>query len=188
MRRFVTHLRQLFVEDISILLLATGLLLTIFCWSIGIFVWGLELLLFPIMLALFLLSLAGPIILIFYLIAKNKERGIKVKKLGQLKNLIFGNYIGFLLLNPITDWDEQQRQKSGLMISAALENFKKENGRYPKILSEVKNDLTTLPFTYTLDKFNYHVMDSTYDLDIPIPIMDRWHWDIEKRTFEYNDF
>ena len=52
-----------------------------------------------------------------------------------------------------------------------------------------KSDLAGLPFTYTLDKFNYNIKnDNTYDLDIPIPIMDRWHWNTEKKAFEYSDY
>lgn len=189
MKRIVTYLRQLFTEDINPILLGTGLLLTIFSWTIGIFVWGIDLLLLPIMAGLFLLSLSGPIILIFYLKRKNKEGGHGIKNLGRLKNLVFGTYLGFLLLNPITDWDKRQRQKSGLMISETLENFKKGKGEYPSDLAEVKSDLTDLPFTYTLDKFNYNIKDdNTYDLDIPIPIMDRWHWEIEKKVFEYSDY
>jgi hypothetical protein len=154
MKRFVTYLRQLFIEDISPIVFGTGLVITIFCWTIGIFVWGIDLLLLPVMFGLLLLSLGGPIILIFYLIGKNKGEGHRIKNLSRLKNLIFGTYLGFLLLNPITDWDEQQRQKSGLMISERLENFKKEKGKYPSDLTELKNDLTDLPFTYTLDKCN----------------------------------
>ena len=189
MKRFITYLRQLFTEDINPIFFGTGLLLTMFCWTIGIFVWGIDLLLLPLMVGLFLLSLSGPIFLILYLIRKNKDAGLGTRNLGRVKNLIFGTYLGFLLLNPITNWDQQQRQKSGLMISETYENFKKVRARYPSDLTEVKSDLIDLPFTYTLDKFNYNVKDdNTYDLDIPIPIMDRWHWDSEKKVFEYSDY
>ncbi len=187
--RFLTYIKQLFTEDMSPILIGIGLLVTVFCWTIGIFVWGIDLLLLPIMLGILLLSLSGPVILIFYLIRKNKDGGLKIKNLGRLKNLTLGTYLGLLLINPIADWDEQQRQKSGLFISEALENFKNREGKYPSDVTEVKNNLTELPFTYTLEKFSYHIKDDkTYDLDITVPVMDRWHWDREKRVFVYSDF
>lgn len=49
--------------------------------------------------------------------------------------------------------------------------------------------LTHLPFAYTWDKFDYRLTsDNDYDLDIPVHIMDRWHWDKEKQAFVYSDF
>ena len=163
--------------------------MTMFCWTIGIFVWGVDLLLLPIIFGVWLLMLFGPVILGAYLIRKNKYGGLKTKKLGELKSLLFGTYLGFILINPIDNWDEKQRQKSGLIISENLETYKKENGKYPLELSEIKDNLTGLPTTYTWDKFNYNLKDSNdYDLDIPIPIMDRWHWEKEDKVFVYSDF
>ena len=139
------------------------------------------------MLGLFILMLSGPIIIIVYVIRKNQV-GQKIKYLGLLKSCVFGTYLGFAILTPIDNWDEQQRQKSGLIISDSLENYKRTKGSYPTDLSAIKDDLAVLPLTYTWDKFDYHVTDDSYDLDIPIPIMDRWHWNKEKKTFVYSDF
>jgi len=139
------------------------------------------------MFGLFLLMLGGPVIVIIYLIKKNQERR-KIKYIGLLKSCVFGIYLGFALVNPISNWDEQQRQKSGLIINDSLENYKRINGSYPTDLTAIKDDLSSLPSTYTLEKFNYHVTNDSYDLDIPILIMDRWYWDKEKRVFVYSDF
>ena len=189
MRRLTTFIRQTFTEDISLIILGIGLFATIFCWTIGIFIWGIELLLLPIMFGIGLLSLSGPIILIVYLIRKNNGGGLQSKNLGRLKSLVFGIYLGFILLNPIYNWDRDQRQKSGLILSESLEIYKKGNGKYPTDLTEIKDELTHLPSAYSWYKFSYHLKsDNNYDLDIPIPIMDRWHWDREKQVFIYSDF
>jgi len=149
MKRLLTYLRQTFSEDISLTLLLVGLILTFFCWTIGIFYWGIDLLLLPIMLGIILLMLFGPIILIVYLKRKNKDGGLKTKNLGRLKSFAFGTYIGFILINPIHNWDEKQRQKSGLIISENLEIYKNDNGQYPSDLSAIKDNLSQLPSTYT---------------------------------------
>lgn len=187
--RLVKYLKQTFLEDINLALLLTSLMLTIFCWSIGIFVWGLELLLFPIMFSIAILMLCGPLILIDYWIRKNREGGLQTKRPGRLKSLVFGAYIGFIMLRPITTWDDEQRQKGGLIVSNNLETYKAKHGRYPPDLLKIRNNLQDLPSTYPIEKFSYHLKsDSVYDLDIPIPIMDRWHWDKEKEVFELDDF
>ena len=107
--------------------------------------------------------------------------------LGKLKSIAYGVCLGLILLNPITQWDNGQRQKSGLMVSRALEQYKSNNGSYPPSLSEIKDQLTELPSTYSWDKYNYHLTDTSYDLDIPAAIMDIWHWDSEKSEFVYTD-
>jgi hypothetical protein len=187
MKRFAKYGRQVFLDDVNLKFFGTGILLTIFCWTIGIFFWGIDLLLFPLTLGLFILMLSGPIIIVTYLIKKNQV-GQKIKNLGLLKSLVFGAYLGFALLKPIFNWDELQRQKSGLIISKALENFKNAKGNYPTELAEIKDDLSDLPIAYKWDKFNYHATDDSYDLDIPVPIMDRWHWERDKKVFVYDDF
>lgn len=187
MNRLATYLRQTFIEDISVPLFGTGILLTVFCWTIGIFYWGIDLLLMPVMMGLMILSLAGPFIIIKYLVRKNRS-GQGIKTFGRLKSLAFGTYLGLFLLSPITNWDKDQRQKSGLIIAQTLEHYKSRHGSYPTTLSEIKNELTPLPPTYSLDKFDYHITDTSYDLDIPAAIMDRWHWDKEKNDFIYSDW
>lgn len=187
MERVFTYIRQIFIEDINLTLLGTATLVTVFCWTIGIFFWGIDLLLLPLMFGLFILMLSGPIIIVIYLIRKNQAEQ-KIKYLGFLKSCAFGTYLGFVLLKPVDTWDERQRQRSGLIISATLENYKRIKGSYPTDLTVIKGELSVLPSTYTWDKFSYHVTDHSYDLDIPIPIMDRWHWDKEKKTFVYSDF
>jgi len=169
--------------------LVIGVITTTFCWTIGIFIWGIDIILLPIIFGLFILSLSGPIIIFIYLRRKNKDDGLKTKNLGRLKSLVFGTYLGFLILIPINNWDKTQRQKSGLIISETLDKYKTEYGKYPTDLSEIKQELTSLPSTYTWDKFNYNLTsENDYDLDIPIPIMDRWHWDKEQKVFIYSDF
>jgi hypothetical protein len=188
MKSLLTYLRQIFFGDTGLILFITSTLVTVFCWTIGIFYWGLDLLLLPVMMGIFFIAVSGPVVVIIYLIRKNRD-GQGLKNLGRLKSLAFGAYLGLILLNPVDNWDEEQRQKSGLIVSESLERYKGQKGNYPKDLAEIKSELSNLPTTYPWDKFHYHVKeDNTYDLDILIPIMDRWHWDKDKNKFLYDDW
>lgn len=101
---------------------------------------------------------------------------------------MLGLFIGYLIQRPIWNWDEQNRNMAGDMISQSLEDFKSEHGNYPQTLSELVIDLELLPSTYPLNKFEYTSKDETYQLYIPIPIIDRWYWNRTQRKFEYQDF
>lgn len=165
-----------------------GVVLTICFYSIGIFYSGAELLLLPFIIGLFLIGLAGfytiPIGLYQILKKQDVNRWLK-RSIG----LALGFYLGLLLQNPVSNWDHQQRNLSGQIISAELEEFKQENGKYPKDFSLLDVDKLNklLPNTYQVDKFNYRTSSGTdYDLDIPIPITDRWHWNKETKEFEFN--
>jgi hypothetical protein len=140
------------------------------------------------MMGIFFLAASGPVVLVIYLKRKNRD-GRGLKNLGRLKSLVFGAYLGLIMLNPVDNWDKEQRQKSGLIVSESLERYKGKKGNYPKDLAEIKSELSNLPSTYPWDKFQYHVReDNTYDLDVPIPILDRWHWDRNKKVFLYDDW
>jgi hypothetical protein len=104
--------------------------------------------------------------------------------------LSIGYFFGYFLEKPIYKWDEQQRNISGQILTAEIENYKSDNGFYPSTLNQLNIDKlnSDLPKTYQLDKFSYHITDDGYDLDIPIAIFDRWHWDRIKQQFFYDDF
>ena len=187
MYRLASYIRQIFFEDVSIIVFGAAAVFTIFLQTIGIFFFGIERLLFPLMLALAVLTLGGPIIIILYMVRKTRSEEAAVN-LGRLKSVVFGIYLGFIALAPIGDWDDKQRQMSGEIVTKALENYRLANGIYPSDLSEVKSQLTKLPATYSWEKFTYSRSDSSYRLDIPVAIVDRWLWDKEKGTFVYSEF
>ncbi|WP_420387400.1 hypothetical protein [Roseivirga sp.] len=164
-----------------------GLFLTIACYSISIFIWGIDLFLLPILFLLYLFGILGVIIapLVVYQYIKNKPT---TKWQSILIGLMLGLFIGYLIQRPIWNWDEQNRNMAGDMISQSLEDFKSEHGNYPQTLSELVIDLELLPSTYPLNKFEYTSKDETYQLYIPIPIIDRWYWNRTQKKFEYQDF
>lgn len=104
--------------------------------------------------------------------------------------LALGFYAGLLIQKPIDDWDTKQRTASGLVIAVKLEKFKHEFGIYPDSLEQLDSNALNrlLPETYPLERFTYVAWKDKYDLDIAIPMFDRWHWDKEKGIFEYVDF
>jgi hypothetical protein len=104
--------------------------------------------------------------------------------------IAIGFYLGLLCLKPIDNWEVRQRNLSGQILTSEIENYKQLNGVYPDSLSQLDIDKLNkvLPKTYQMDRFTYFVKESNYDLDIPIPIFDRWHWDKDKKVFEYSDF
>lgn len=188
MKILLTYLKQIFLRDTSLMLFIISTLVTVFCWTIGMFYWGVDLLLLPVMMGIFFIAVSGPVVVIIYLIRRNRNRQ-GLKNLGRLKSLAFGAYLGLIVLNPVDNWDKEQRQNGGLIVSESLERYRGQKGSYPKDLAEIKTELSNLPSTYPWDKFQYRVKeDNTYDLDIPIPIMDRWHWDKDKKVFLYNDW
>ena len=187
MYRLAAYIRQIFFEDVSIIVFGAAAVFTIFIQTIGVFFFGIERLLFPLTLALAVLTLCGPVIIILYMVRKSRSEETAAS-LGQLKSLVFGVYLGFIALAPIGDWDDQQRHMSEEIVAKALENYRLAYGIYPTDLSEVKGQLTKLPATYSWEKFTYSRSDSSYKLDIPVAIMDRWLWDKEKGTFVYSEF
>ena len=170
-----------------IILISLGLTLTFY--SIGIFFIGLELLLLPFIIILFLIGLIGIIIIPIGLYRLFKKQNLN-KWLVLFIGLSIGFYLGLLLQKPIDNWDRNQRDISGQLLTLELEKYKSLNGEYPKSLSElnVSNLNETLPRTYQIERFTYNVSQGDYDLDIPIPIFDRWHWNKENMKFEYSDF
>ncbi|TAD94762.1 MAG: hypothetical protein EAZ97_16385 [Bacteroidetes bacterium] len=167
-----------------------SIILTITCWTIGLFYVGLDLLFLPLMLLLFLIGISGIITIPigFYRFIKKQIVG---KGLSIFIGLSIGFYFGLLLQKPIDNWDTEQRNLSGQILATELENYKNLNGVYPKKLSQLNlsNLNNELPNNYQIQRFTYFVRDNgKYDLDIPIPIFDCWHWNENKKAFIYNDF
>jgi hypothetical protein len=187
MYRLAVYIRQIFFEDVNIIVFGAAAVLTLFLQTIGIFLFGIEWLLFPLTLALVVLTVAGPVSIILYMVRKDRSEEAAVS-LGRFKSLVFGAYLGLIALAPMGDWDDNQRLKSEEIVAKALENYRLANGLYPADLSEVKGQLTKLPATYSWEKFTYSRTDSSYHLDIPVAIVDRWLWDKEKGTFVYGEF
>ena len=147
---------------------------------------GLEFLMLPIMLIILIAGIIGIITL--------PLTGYKLYKRKQYRNwlnwtngLALGAYLGYLLTMPILDWNEEQRDYSGKIISEQLEKFRMAKGRYPDELSDLQMvELNEkLPKTYQLDRFNYILTNDEYDLYIPIPITDRWQWNKTERKWDY---
>jgi ABC-type multidrug transport system permease subunit len=164
-------------------------ILTIFCWTVGIFISGIDLLLLPLMIALVLFGISG-LLTIPLGLYKFFRRQPFSKTLVTLIAISIGYFCGYFLEKPIYKWDEQQRNISGQILTAEIEKFKSENEFYPSTLKQLNVDKlnSELPKTYQLHKFSYHKKDDSYDLDIPIPIVDRWHWERIKQQFIYDDF
>jgi hypothetical protein len=159
------------------------------CWIVGIFYPGVDLLLLPLMLILILAGISSIVTvpLILFRLIKRQSTG---RYLPILVSISAGFYIAWLLIIPVNDWDTSQRNLSGKLIASALENYKAKSGVYPDVLSQLDTIHlnSSLPNTYPINRFNYSIKENGYDLDIPIPIMDRWHWDNENGEFIYCDF
>ena len=169
------------------ILLITGV--TVICWTAGIFYFGLDFFLTPLMVIWFIIGLSGllTIPLGIYCLIKRQIIG---KWLILSICLSIGFYFGQLLQMPIDNWDIKQRNISGEILTAKIENFKKLTGNYPDSLTQLGIDKLNnlLPKTYQIDKFTYFIREQEYDLEILIPVFDRWNWDKEKREFVYQDF
>jgi hypothetical protein len=170
-----------------IVLISSGLTLSFY--SIGVFFIGFELLLLPFIIILSLIGLIGIIIIPIGLYRLFKKQNLS-KWLVLCIGLSIGFYLGLILQNPIDNWDRNQRNISGQLLIKALENYKSLNGEYPKSLNQLNVSYLneTLPRTYQIERFTYSISQGDYDLDIPIPIYDRWHWNKENKEFEYSDF
>jgi hypothetical protein len=163
--------------------------LTMSFYTIGIFLWGTEIFLLPIILVLFLAGLSGLITIPIGLYRFIKKQALS-KWLVRFVGLAIGFYLGLIFQRPIDNWDKNQRNISGQILASEIEKFKENNGEYPSTLNQLSlKDLNvSLPETYQTDRFTYFVREGEYDLDIPIPIFDRWHWNKDKNEFEYDDF
>jgi len=138
---------------------------------------------------MFLIGLSGVITIPLGLYRLVRKQPLN-KWVTRFIGLAIGFYLGLLFQKPIDTWDRQQRNISGQILTSEIEKFKDENGQYPNSLKQLNlEDLNkSLPHTYKTDRFTYFVRNGDYDLDIPIPILDRWHWNKDKKEFEYDDF
>ncbi|MCZ4410659.1 sulfite exporter TauE/SafE family protein [Cryomorphaceae bacterium 1068] len=166
-----------------------GVILTMTFYTIGIFFIGAALLLLPLGIVLFLIGLTGLVTLPLGLYRLLRKQTIN-KWLTRFIGLAIGFYVGLIFQRPIDDWDKKQRNISGKILTSEIEKFKEENGDYPTSLSQLNlKDLNeSLPQTYQTSRFTYFAKNGEYDVDIPIPILDRWHWNKESEEFEYDDF
>lgn len=165
------------------------IVLTLAVYSIPIFFPGFELLLLPVYVIMFGIWVFGIIALPFVLYRIYKRRSVPLR----LKSVISastGFVVGLILNTPISNWDEEQRNLSGRILYNEINIYMQEKGYYPESLSSL-NQLKldqSLPSNYKTDRFIYHLTDDGFDLNIQIPIMDRWHWNEEAQEFEYDDF
>lgn len=164
-------------------------MLTVVLYSAPIFIPGLELLLLPVLVIIFGIGIFGILTLPFFFYKIFKRRVVSMR-LKYIISAAIGFCIGLILNKPISSWDEEQRNLSGKIVSTEIEKFKQENGYYPEALSALNRMKLdhSLPTNYKTDRFIYRLTGDSYDLDIPIPIMDRWHWNGEAQEFEYDDF
>ncbi len=163
--------------------------LTVLAWTAPIFLPGIELLLLPVMFLLFLAGVSGFVTLSIGLfnVIRSKQSARWIDLLG---GVAVGFYLGYAVLIPINDWDKRQRNLSGQILTESLDAYKLSHGKYPASLSDLDTVTVNnnLPFTYKLERFNYIAENEKFDLDIPIPIMDCWHWNNTEKFFEYSDF
>jgi hypothetical protein len=166
-----------------------GVILTMTFYTIGIFFFGADILLLPLVIVLFLIGLIGLVTLPLGLYRLIRKQTIN-KWLTRFIGLAIGFYLGLIFQKPIDNWDREQRNISGQILTEELDNFYQNNGHYPDSLTQLnlENLNKSLPYTYQSDRFTYFIKQGEYDLDIPIPIFDRWHWNKEKNEFEYDDF
>jgi hypothetical protein len=171
-----------------IIFLIISILFTVFAWTSRIYLPGLDLFLLPVMGLLLLVAIIGivTIPLGIYYFYKKETSG---KWLPIVNGIAIGFYLGYLVLIPIDNWDERERNLSGQIIVEKLEAYKISTGKYPEKLIDLgEKDLNAaLPCFYKLGKFNYSASVDDFDLDIPEPIMARWHWDNDRKIFEYSD-
>lgn len=147
---------------------------------------GFDLLFLPLLIGLFLIGLSGIITVpigIFKFIKQAKLSNWLLKSIG----LAIGFYLGLAFQQPINNWNENQRNLSGRIIATELENYKNSYGNYPEDLKQL-NLNNDLPIIYKVEKFTYNLSNDGYDLDIPVHIFDRYHWNKTKKEFEYSDF
>lgn len=158
-------------------------------YTIGIFFFGVDIILLPVILILFLIGVLGLITIPVGLYRLIRKQSVN-KWLTWIIGLAIGFYLGLILQKPIDNWNREQRNISGQIVTAELEKFKQENGQYPDSLTQLNiDDLNkSLPSTYHTHRFDYFTINGGYNLNIPIPIFDRWHWNKDKKEFEYDDF
>tara|TARA_R110002012_G_scaffold320819_1_gene545759 strand:- start:20625 stop:21170 length:546 start_codon:yes stop_codon:yes gene_type:complete len=155
-------------------------------YVVPLFYIGLEFLLLPFMLIVLTAGIVGVVTIPLTAYKVYKSQRIS-NWLNWLNGLAIGAYFGYLITIPILDWDEEQRNLSGILVSEHLEEYRNKNGTYPTELSDLQVAQLNkkLPNTYQLDRFSYFVKENEYALDIPIPITDRWHWNREEQKWEY---
>jgi len=158
-----------------IILISFGLTLTLYSIRMFFNFNGLELLILPFNIILFLCGLSGIIIIPIGAYRLFKKQSLN-KWLVIFIGLSIGFYLGVLFQKPIDNWDRNQRNISGQLLTLELEKYKSLNGEYPKSLNEldVSHLNETLPRTYQIYRYNYNVSQGEYDLDIPIHLFDIW--------------
>lgn len=162
---------------------------TISFYAVAIFFPRLEFYLIPIAFGMFLIGLLGFVVMPIGLFKLIKHKAIN-PGLKLIISLALGYYVGLMLHFPLSNWDENNRNLSGQILSSELEKFKLSNGSYPDSLEQLslKELEQKMPSTYKPDRFGYYIQKDDYMLYIPIPIFDRWLWDKEENKFVYNDF
>jgi hypothetical protein len=171
---------------ISILI---GVILTVTLFSAGIFFIGADIFLLPLIVIMYFVGLAGIVSIPLGLYQLLRKQPVN-KWLILFAGLAIGFYLGLIFQKPIDNWDKNQRNISGEILTTEIQKFKEENGHYPSSLNQLNiEDINkSLPKTYQAERFTYFVRNGDYILDIPIPVFDRWHWNKDKNEFEYEDF
>jgi hypothetical protein len=167
-----------------------SIVLTVSAWTLPIFYSGIEFIYLPFMLVLFLTGIAGIITIPYGVFKAWGHKSIRSNKWLQYSiGTALGFYIGYIILIPIDNWDDRQRNLSGQLISQKLQAYKASHGTYPKSLKDIdiSNLNSSLPTAYKIDRFSYTSEQNKFDLDIPVPFLDRWHWDENKQIFIYRD-
>ncbi len=142
---------------------------------------------FLIFLLMFI-SVSGLITIPLGLYRLIKKRQLS-NRLIILIGLSLGFFIGMAVQRPIDNWDKQQQNISGIILSAELEKYKEEKGDYPDKIKEldIERIEEILPMNYKTKRFNYEIIDGEYYLYIPLLFLDKVLWNKEKKEFEYKD-
>ncbi|MBN2756402.1 MAG: hypothetical protein JXR51_04425, partial [Bacteroidales bacterium] len=123
-------------KKILLISIVLNIVLTITFFSLGIFFPGVEILILPLLIIQFLIGISVIItipssIYIFY-----KTKSIK-KHLIIFIGLSIGFFIGFLIQKPIDNWDKNQRNLSGKILSSEIEKYLEKNKNYPENLHKL---------------------------------------------------
>ena len=173
--------------------LITTVIVVLFYWilidwydPIGLY---LSFMIIPLFLAVILILFTGILAIPIAIYFQIKRKGLPnfiIITVG----IIAGFAVGMVLSSPIHTWDREQRNRSGMIISEYIEDYKSTHGFYPELLEDLDLEEIdeNLPRNYKSNRFLYLSNQKEYQLIILIPIFDRWVWNPETREFDYKDF
>ena len=163
----------------------TTIIFTLF-WVVSNVFYPIDLFLFPVWILVFALFLTAPFYLLYGIIilVGNKDYNSLLK----ISKIYIPFIITFFISIPAGSFDENQRLRTGKILSNSLQIYIAKHGSYPKAVSDLSiADNIQKPILFNWHRNNIVLANDSL-LVYPTNIFDRFVWDNKAQKWTYEDF